>query len=107
MHRPAVFLAFLFALAPLAWGQPAAVKDAGKPVPAVFQKYCVECHGHAKAKGHVNLEHLVAQPSVGLHADTWDKVIEMLETAQMPPSDAEELPTDVERKTAAAWVRRA
>jgi mono/diheme cytochrome c family protein len=109
MHRPAVFLAFLSALAPLAWGQAVPARDAGKPVPvpAVFQKYCVECHGHAKAKAHVNLEHLVAQSSVGLHADTWDKVIEMLETAQMPPSDADELPTDAERQTAAAWVRRA
>lgn len=84
MHRPAVFLAFLFALAPLAWGQATAAMDAGKPapVPAVFQKYCVECHGNAKAKAHVNLEHLAAQSSVGAHADTWDKVIEMLETAR-------------------------
>ncbi len=75
------------------------------PVPGVFEKYCVECHGHEKPKAGLNIARLLAQPSVGPHAEAWDKIAEMLETAEMPPADAPQLPSDPERKTAAAWVR--
>ena len=77
--------------------------------PAVFQKYCFECHDSSKAKpkGGISIDRLLAQPSVGPHADEWDKVAEMLETSEMPPSDATEFPTEVERATAATWVRTA
>ncbi len=74
---------------------------------AVFQKYCFECHGGAKAKGGLSLEKLVAQPSVGLDSDAWDKVIEALESHDMPPDDAERLPTDAERNVAVKAVRSA
>ncbi|MEO5960790.1 MAG: DUF1587 domain-containing protein, partial [Opitutaceae bacterium] len=77
----------------------------GAKAPQVFQKYCFECHGGAKPEAGLSLERLVAQPSVGPHADDWDKVAEMLETGDMPPSDATLLPTAAERTAAVAWVR--
>lgn len=89
----------------VATAQAAALKLAEtEPPPEVFQKYCIECHGRTKPKGGVSFERLLAQPSVGLQADTWDKVAEMLGTSEMPPDDASLFPTDAERAAAVAWV---
>src|SRR5947208_1979827 len=81
---------------------------ASMPVP-VFRKYCFECHDSSKGKpkGGISLDRLVAESSVGAHAEQWDKIAEMLETAEMPPSDATEFPTASERQAAATWARTA
>ena len=77
--------------------------------PSAFQKYCFECHGAAKQRGDVNIERLIqrsAQASVGEYWDDWNKVAEMLESGDMPPSDkAEIFPSDTERAAAVSWVR--
>ena len=70
-----------------------------------FRTYCVECHGETKPKAGLNLARLLAQASVGPHADDWDKVVAMLETAEMPPADAKAIPTELERTAAAAALR--
>jgi mono/diheme cytochrome c family protein len=73
-----------------------------------FTQYCVECHRGARPKGGVSLERLITRMSpvaVGEQAETWEKVVEMLETRQMPPDDAEAFPNDRERAAAAAWIR--
>ncbi len=85
---------------------PTALGTSGQP-PAFFKKYCLECHDATKAKGEINLEHLLNQPSVGPHSDAWDKIVAMIDTREMPPTDAAELPTDTERQAAMATVRRA
>jgi hypothetical protein len=105
MRRAALPLALAFCSAPFIAAQEA-LNPSAIAAP-VFKKYCFECHSNAKAKADINLEKLLAQPSVGPHADAWDKVIEMVETAQMPPSDADETPSETERKAAATWVRSA
>lgn len=79
---------------------------AAKP-PALFQQYCFECHGNKEAKAELSIERLLALPSVGAHADAWETIAAMVETGQMPPDDAPKLPSDQERKAAAAWVRSA
>ena len=79
--------------------------------PQTFQKYCFECHGGDKHKGDVSIEGLIrlsAQSSVGTRWEEWDKVAEMLESGAMPPKDDADLfPSDEERATTAAWVRKA
>jgi len=75
--------------------------------PGFFRTYCFECHGTTKPKGKISLERLVAQESVGPHADDWENVAEMLDSAEMPPAEAKLFPTDGERTGAAAWVRAA
>ncbi|MDP3070685.1 MAG: DUF1592 domain-containing protein [Opitutaceae bacterium] len=82
-----------------------AASSAAAVTPAFFRQFCFECHGEAKAKGHFNFERLAAQPSIGPHAEAWDKVIEMIEAGEMPPSDAERQPNEAERKAAAGWAR--
>lgn len=85
-----------------AWAQSAT--PFGHP-PEFFQTYCVECHSAKKAKGKVNLEKMLGLGTIGSQADTWDKVAEMIETAEMPPDDAKLIPSDSERGDAAKWVR--
>jgi hypothetical protein len=79
--------------------------------PQAFQKYCFECHGGTKSKGDVSVERLIklsAQSSIGAYWEEWNKVAEMLESGEMPPSDKAELfPTDDERAATVAWVRSA
>ncbi|MES1168512.1 MAG: hypothetical protein ABUL61_05015, partial [Oleiharenicola lentus] len=83
-------------------GPPAVV-----PPPQFFQTYCFECHGTSKPKGKVSVERMVADSSIGPHADNWEKVAEMIETSEMPSDDAKLYPTDAERAEAASWVRSA
>lgn len=73
--------------------------------PALLRSFCVECHGGDKPKADLNVEQLLARPSLGSHAEQWEKIAEMIETAEMPPADAERQPAAAERATAAAWVR--
>ncbi len=74
-------------------------------VPAAFRTFCVECHRGEKPKAGLDLDVLLARPSIGARAEQWEKIAEMLETAEMPPAEAERQPTAAERATAAAWVR--
>ena len=109
--RPALAVLLTLGAVPIAFAQAAAsnaARTAGRS-PAFFQTFCFECHGSStkKPEGGISLEHLLAQPSVGPQSDAWDKVAEMLETAEMPPSDAKQIPTASERMAAAAWVRSA
>jgi hypothetical protein len=85
-------------------GRPSALAPAPSP-PPTFQKYCFECHGTDKPKAGISLETLTAQPTFSSHWENWEKVAEMLETGQMPPLDADLLPTDDERDAAARWIR--
>ncbi len=73
--------------------------------PPLLRHFCVECHGGDKPKAALNVEQLLAKPSIGAHAEQWEKIAEMIETAEMPPAEAERQPTAAERATAAAWVR--
>jgi hypothetical protein len=79
--------------------------------PQSLQKYCFECHGGTKQKGDVSIERLIklsAQSSIGAYWEEWNKVAEMLESGEMPPSDKAELfPTDDERAGTVKWVRSA
>src|SRR5688572_3305705 len=68
--------------------------------PAAFQKYCIECHGKTKPEADLSIVDLLAQPSIGLFPDEWEAIAEMMETAEMPPKDATEFPTDAERAEA-------
>ncbi|MEO7414793.1 MAG: DUF1587 domain-containing protein, partial [Opitutaceae bacterium] len=102
-------LGVFFGTALLASAQTPAPTRSAAPItkPAqMFEKYCFECHGDSKPEAGISLKRLLAQPSVGPDSDHWEKVAEMIETAEMPPSDADVLPSDAERKTASAWIRQ-
>jgi mono/diheme cytochrome c family protein len=73
-------------------------------VPALFQEYCIHCHGTVAPKAGVNLALMVAQPSVGESFRMWERVAQALEERAMPPK-AMPQPSDEERAQALAWIR--
>ncbi len=97
--RPTLTVFLSFGSAAIACGQTTAKSS------EFFKTYCLECHGEEKPKAGLNLARIVAQTSVGPHADDWDKVVEVLEAAEMPPADAKKIPTELERTAAAAAIR--
>jgi mono/diheme cytochrome c family protein len=97
--------------APPADAAPAALTAAAPDVAATFEKYCSDCHTGARAKGGIDFDKLTARMTpagIGERADTWDDVVLMLESRDMPPPDeADEFPTDDERAKTVAWIRSA
>ncbi len=70
---------------------------------ATVKQYCLQCHGPA-AMGGVNLEKMLADPSVGPGFRTWQKVVAALEQKRMPPPKMPQ-PNEVDRQQAAAAIR--
>jgi hypothetical protein len=68
-----------------------AVEQKGGPVSLdrdikpVLEQYCFSCHNAEKTKGDLNLVDIAKNPKVAEHRDIWNKVIESLESGDMPP----------------------
>lgn len=73
------------------------------PAAATVQRYCVQCHGKA-AQGGVNLEKMLAEPTVGAGFRAWQKAVAALEQKRMPPPKMPQ-PSDEERRQAAQSIR--
>ncbi len=69
-----------------------------------FKEYCLMCHTGSAAKAGMNLQHLLAQPSVAETFQEWEKVVAALEDKTMPPKSMPQ-PSDAERTAAVAWIR--
>src|SRR5688572_26989697 len=66
-------------------------------------KYCQDCHGKELQEAELDLTAFANFGDVRKHPQAWQKVGEMLDTAQMPPKDAPQ-PTADERKQLQSWV---
>ena len=75
-----------------------------KDVRPLLQRYCVRCHSAKRHEGDVNLASFTSLAEVRKATKTWQKVLEMLDSGQMPPEEARK-PTEAERFRLTAWVR--
>jgi hypothetical protein len=66
-------------------------------------KNCYACHSAALKTADVNLERYQKESDILADPATWDKVVEMLKTNQMPPK-AVPHPPEADVKAAVAWV---
>src|SRR5262245_29913535 len=66
-------------------------------VAPLLGKYCFACHGNGKAKGQLALDAFTSPERARADRDTWQNVLEHLESAQMPPED-EPQPSVAERR---------
>jgi hypothetical protein len=57
----------------------------------VLNNYCLDCHDEATAKGEVNLEALPFKMDTVQSAELWQKVLNMLNSGEMPPEDENQL----------------
>src|SRR5262249_25580362 len=76
-----------------------------KEVRPLFQRYCWRCHStNKRQEADVDLESFATLADVRKAPRTWQKVLEMLETGQMPPREAKQ-PSDADRLRLRNWVR--
>jgi len=62
-----------------------------------FRDYCVECHGPKKQEGMLRLDDISLVIRTVAEADRWQKILNQLNSGEMPPADAEQ--PDRARKT--------
>jgi hypothetical protein len=79
--------------------------DFRKNVLPVLEKYCVSCHDDT-AKGGVNLEALSKDDAFWSEPKTWEKTLNAVRDASMPPAKKEQ-PTPAERALVSAWLTAA
>ena len=83
----------------------AVASDFRKDVLPVLQTYCFDCHDDT-AKGGVNLELLSADGAFWSEPKTWEKTLNTVRDASMPPAKKEQ-PKPEERALVAAWIAAA
>jgi hypothetical protein len=57
----------------------------------VLGYYCLDCHDRASRKGEVNLEELSFDLRTFESAEMWQKVLDVMNSGEMPPEDEEQL----------------
>ncbi len=65
-----------------------------------LEKNCIDCHGAKKSKGKVTLHNLTNDISSDKERETWQEVLDVLKSGDMPPDDEPVQPTEDERATA-------
>jgi mono/diheme cytochrome c family protein len=66
---------------------------------------CFSCHGPTKQEGKLKLSEFANSGAVAAQPHVWQRVLERLQTGDMPPEDAPQ-PTAKERRIAAEWIER-
>ncbi len=69
----------------------------------ILASTCLNCHSTEKAEGELDLERFDSVDKIRQGSTTWLKVIEMLETREMPPRDAKQL-SNAELKDLRTWL---
>ncbi len=84
----------------------AADPEFGARIRPFLDRYCGDCHDDDAPSGGLDLERFASAEQVRAAPSTWQKVVEMLSSAEMPPAD-EAQPTLPERAAVVAWASRA
>ena len=66
--------------------------------------YCHECHGDRRMKGGVNFHPAMRNPGDPAYLRRWVTGMATVNAHDMPPDDADNLPTDAERQAFIDWV---
>ena len=69
-------------------------------------RYCVKCHGDGKQEANFRIDELVVGMTNSHEVHDWRRVMNKLNTHQMPPEDARPLPDD-ERTRIIEWIESA
>ncbi len=101
--------------ASLFWLAAVSVVSAAAPEPAisfdhqvapVLQTYCYDCHGDGKHKGGVALDKYPDATAVLADRKTWETVLHHVRSREMPPDDADEMPSDAQRELIGTWLEQ-
>jgi len=75
-----------------------------KEIKPFLNKYCVECHGGKKIKGHVNFKAISNMAQAYKKHELWSDVLEVMKDKDMPPED-EPQPTQKEIAVLEKWYQ--
>jgi len=75
-----------------------------KEIRPLLNKHCAQCHSGKRVEAEIDLGEFSTLAEVRKAPKTWQKMLEMLESGQMPPKDAKQ-PNDDERNRLRTWVR--
>src|SRR4051794_11928671 len=77
----------------------------GEAVAPFVRTYCLECHGHDKPKGDLDLSAYPTAGAVAGDLGRWEDVLEQLESGAMPPAKAKRQPDPEARRGVVDWIR--
>ena len=75
-----------------------------REIKPVLKQFCLNCHSTEKQEGELDLERFAAVSDVRKAPSVWQKVVEMLDTNEMPPKDAKPQPSTAQKKQLRGWV---
>jgi len=91
---------FFLLILPLTCGTAFAEDEFTRKTAPFLQKYCYECHDEKESKGGIDVHTLTSTLGAYQQHQFLKSLASQLENRKMPPKDAEEHPTDDERKSA-------
>ncbi|MBX3423697.1 MAG: DUF1592 domain-containing protein [Pirellulaceae bacterium] len=74
-------------------------------VQPLLKQLCYECHSGDSAEAEIDLAQFPSLASVRTQVKTWQKVLEVLKTGDMPPPESP-APSDVQREQMRRWIER-
>ncbi len=80
--------------------------DFTQRVEPLINKYCADCHGGGHHKGDVSFEDNISLKAIHADAKKWETVMDRVRSQEMPPDDADDLPSDAERAVISGWIER-
>lgn len=83
--------------------KPVVANNAPRVTPFLKQ-YCLRCHGIEKQEGDFAFHELGKKPVAGKQIEIWKKILDKLESGEMPPEDAKQ-PAPEERNQLLLWVK--
>lgn len=86
-------------------GEHSADRGYADVVQPFLKNYCLTCHGPDKPKAKLDFSGQTSAADVLRNGRAWDRVIERLEAAEMPPAKAPRHPTAHERRAVLDWLR--
>ena len=72
-----------------------------------LKSYCLDCHGAEVQEAKLDLSGYSSAEAVAKAHQIWAIVLERLEAGEMPPKDAEPLPTAEQRRGIVEWIKSA
>ena len=84
-------------------GPPGSREEFARHVAPLLEDHCLKCHGPERKKGGITLHDLPVEPATAEQVELWEKVLEALESGDMPPDDQKQ-PTADQRSAVVAWV---
>jgi len=89
-----------------AWVPAGAEEEYSNAIRPLFQRYCLSCHSTSQKIGELDLERFSDAAAVRRDLPVWPRVIEMVESGQMPPGTSPQ-PSRAERRRILEWARGA